>query len=71
VTALICASANGHVEVVKLLLASPGIDCNHEDNEVCGCVSEWGITLCLILSLLCMCLKFVVCVYPFTIVSGL
>jgi hypothetical protein len=34
-TALICASTNGHVEVVKLLLVSPGIDYNHENNEVC------------------------------------
>jgi ankyrin repeat protein len=40
VTALICASANGHVEVVKFLVALPGIDYNHKDNEVCGCVSK-------------------------------
>jgi hypothetical protein len=33
-TALICASYKGHVEVVKLLVALPGIDYNHEDNEV-------------------------------------
>jgi hypothetical protein len=28
------ASEEGRVEVVKLLLASPGIDYNHEDNQV-------------------------------------
>jgi hypothetical protein len=33
-TALILASDGGHVEVVKLLVALPGIDYNHEDNEV-------------------------------------
>jgi ankyrin repeat protein len=33
-TALINASNKGHVEVVKLLLSLPGIDCNHENNLV-------------------------------------
>jgi ankyrin repeat protein len=33
-TALISASIEGHVEVVKLLLALPGIDYNHFDDEV-------------------------------------
>jgi ankyrin repeat protein len=33
-TALIDASYNGNVEVVKLLLALPGIDYNHENNKV-------------------------------------
>jgi hypothetical protein len=33
-TALIDASYNGNVEVVKLLLALPGIDYNHETNKV-------------------------------------
>jgi ankyrin repeat protein len=33
-TALIWASVKGHIEVVKLLLAVPGIDYNHADNEV-------------------------------------
>jgi ankyrin repeat protein len=33
-TALICASDKGHVEVVKLLLALPGIEYNHKNNEV-------------------------------------
>jgi hypothetical protein len=33
-TALINASNEGHVEVMKLLLALPGIDYNHEDNRV-------------------------------------
>jgi hypothetical protein len=28
------AIEQGHVEVVKLLLAVPGIDYNHEDDEV-------------------------------------
>jgi ankyrin repeat protein len=33
-TALSCASYEGHVDVVKLLLALPGIDYNHTNNEV-------------------------------------
>jgi ankyrin repeat protein len=33
-TALIIASLNGHVEVVKLLLAVHGIDYNHGDDQV-------------------------------------
>jgi hypothetical protein len=33
-TALICASYGDHVEVVKLLVALPGIDYNHKDDEV-------------------------------------
>jgi hypothetical protein len=33
-TALINASHKGHVEVAELLLAAPGIDYNHEDNQV-------------------------------------
>jgi ankyrin repeat protein len=33
-TALIWASVKGHIEVVKLLLAVPGIDYNHADDEV-------------------------------------
>jgi ankyrin repeat protein len=33
-TALICASYGGHIEVVKLLIALPGLDYNHKDNEV-------------------------------------
>jgi hypothetical protein len=33
-TALIFASRGGEVEVVSLLLALPGIDYNHETNQV-------------------------------------
>jgi ankyrin repeat protein len=33
-TALAMASMQGHVEVVKLLLAVPGIDYNHADSQV-------------------------------------
>jgi ankyrin repeat protein len=33
-TALTWASCFGYVEVVKLLLALPGIDYNHQENEV-------------------------------------
>jgi ankyrin repeat protein len=33
-TALINASNFGHIEVVELLLALPGIDYNHADNQV-------------------------------------
>jgi ankyrin repeat protein len=33
-TALILASDRGHVEVVKLLLALPGIDYNHQGSQV-------------------------------------
>jgi ankyrin repeat protein len=33
-TALTYASVKGHIEVAKLLLALPGIDYNHEENEV-------------------------------------
>jgi ankyrin repeat protein len=33
-TALIYASDEGHVEVVKLLLALPGIDYNHKNDRV-------------------------------------
>jgi hypothetical protein len=33
-TALTFASDKGHVEVVKLLVALPGIDYNHENDEV-------------------------------------
>jgi hypothetical protein len=43
------ASMGGRVEVVKLLLALPGIDYNHTDNEVresgdvCVCVYDASI----------------------------
>ena len=36
-TALILVSQKGHIEIVKLLLAHPGIDVNHQNAVRCCC----------------------------------
>jgi hypothetical protein len=62
VTALILASTNGHVEVVKLLVALPGLDYNHKNKRVSERDDVFDSNPLIYVLEICMCLPIHNCV---------